>query len=107
MLVFLASSASVPLSNGVIYLDIFKYFVITQYGYLLISMNVFLICLSSCLSCFSVEQLTKALLNEVFKLPHFQVPGAKEYQFIYKSVSVFFLYTVVSIFPGFLITEMS
>ena len=58
MLVFLASSASVPLSDGVIYLDIFKPFVITQYGYLLISMNVFLICLSSCLSCFSVEQLT-------------------------------------------------
>ena len=51
--------------------------------------------------CFSVEQLTCALCTKVFKVPHFQLLSTNECQFIYKSVHVFFLYAVVSIFLGF------
>ena len=50
-----------------------------------------------------VGQLMCALGTKVFKGLHFQVLGAKEYQFIYISVHVSFLYTTVSILPGFLL----
>ena len=63
--------------------------------------------LSSSFRCFSVEQLIWALRNKVSKLYHFQLLGAKEYEFIYKSVYVCFLYTVVWIFPGFLTIKIS
>ena len=72
---------------------------------------IFIECLSNMVKflfrCFSIEQLICALCTKVFKVPHFQLLGAKEYQFIYKSVHVFFLYTVVSIFPGFVIIKIS
>ena len=53
-----------------------------------------------------VEQLTCALRTRVFKAPHFQLLGAKEYQFIYKSVRIFFKYCSFNL-PGFLIVNMS
>ena len=45
--------------------------------------------------------------TKVLKVPYFQLLGAKEYQFIYKSVHDFFRHTVVSIFPDSLIIKMS
>ena len=69
--------------------------------------DVFLIWLSSSFRCFSVEQLIRAFRTKVFKVLHFQLLGAKEYKFIYKLVHAFFLDTVVSIFPGFLIIKIS
>ena len=106
MLVFSSSFTWISFSDGVISLVSLKTFVITQCGYLLISLNVFLIWLSSFFRYFSIEQLIYALRTEVFKVPHFQLLHAKEYQFIYRSVHVFFLYTTVSIFPGFLIIKI-
>ena len=56
---------------------------------------------------FSVEELMCALLTKVFKVTHFQLLGAEEYEFMYKLAHVFFLYTVISIFPGFLLIKIS